>query len=116
MPSETVTLDSSSDAMRMESCLQETVIRDFLFADDYALNAGTEPEMQNSMTKFSAACNNFGLTFSIKKTEVMHQPARGQIYTPPKILVKNQPLPNKQICLPAWNTRLDGPVTVYDGW
>ena len=49
--------------------------------------------MQDSMNKFATACDNFGLTISIKKTEVMYQPAPGQIYTPPQILVKNQPLP-----------------------
>ena len=49
--------------------------------------------MQDSMNKFSTACDNFGLTISIKKTEVMYQPAPGQIYTLPQILVKNQPLP-----------------------
>ena len=70
------------------------MIRDFLFADDCALNAGTEQDMQDSMNKFSTACDNFGLTISMKKTEVMmYQPAPDQIYTPPQILVKKQPLP-----------------------
>ena len=70
--------------------VKETMIRDFLFADDCALNAGTEQEMHDSMNKFSTACDNFGLmTISIKKTEVMYQSAPGQIYTPPQILVKN---------------------------
>ena len=31
--------------------------------------------MQAEMDSFSAACNNFGLTISTKKTEVMFQPA-----------------------------------------
>lgn len=52
--------------------VKKTVLRDFLFAHDYALNAVSEPEMQASMDKFSRACDNFGLTINIRKTEAMH--------------------------------------------
>ncbi len=58
--------------------VKETVLRDFLFADDCALNASNEQEMQAEMDSFSTACNNFGLTISTKKTEVMYQPAPEQ--------------------------------------
>lgn len=44
-------------------------IRDFLFADDCALNARSEANMQLSLNKFITACSDFGLT---KKTEVLH--------------------------------------------
>ena len=54
--------------------VKETVLRDFLFDDDCIFNAGSEPEMQAVLEKFSTAGNNFGLTISTKKTEVMHQP------------------------------------------
>ena len=43
--------------------------------------------MQHSVDKFSNACNNFGLTISTKKTEVMHQPAPGKAYIEPSISV-----------------------------
>ena len=43
-----------------------------LFADDCALNANTEKKMQQEMDCFSRACDNFGLTISTKKTEVMY--------------------------------------------
>ena len=33
--------------------------------------------MQSSVVKFLMVCDNFGLTLSTKKTEVMHQPAPG---------------------------------------
>ena len=72
--------------------VKETVIRDFLFADDCALNASGEQEMQEGLDQFSAACDNFGLTISIKKTEVMHQPAPGKQYREPHITVKGQKL------------------------
>jgi hypothetical protein len=68
------------------------IIRDFLFADDCALNAASEADMQHSVDKFSDACTNFGLTISTKKTEVMHQPAPGKPYIEPNIIVNGQRL------------------------
>ena len=55
-------------------------LRDFLFADDCALNAGRAEDMQHSVELFSNACSNFGLTISTKKTEVMYQPAPKNTY------------------------------------
>ena len=72
--------------------VKETVLRDFLFADNCALNASDEQEMQAEMDSFSAACNNFGLTISTKKTEVMFQPAPGNQYHEPQITVNRQTL------------------------
>ena len=46
--------------------VKQTVIRDFLFADDCALNATSEHKMQDSLDRFSTAYNNFGLTISTK--------------------------------------------------
>ena len=54
-------------------------INDFLFAD-----------MQYSIDKFAEACNNFGLTISTKKTEIMHQPAPGKTYAEPNITINGQ--------------------------
>ena len=67
-------------------------INDFLFADDCALNAATEADMQRSVDKFSEACNNFGLTISTKKTEVLHQPAPGKPYVESNITINGQRL------------------------
>uniref|UniRef100_A0A8C7WPE7 Reverse transcriptase domain-containing protein n=1 Tax=Oryzias sinensis TaxID=183150 RepID=A0A8C7WPE7_9TELE len=72
--------------------VKETVIRDLLFADDCALNAINEQDMQQEMDAFSSACDNFGLTINIKKTEVMYQPAPGKPYQEPNITVKGQRL------------------------
>ena len=71
--------------------VKETVLRLF-FADDCALNASDEHEMQVEMDSFSAACNNFGLSISTKKTEVMFQPAPGNQYYEPQISVNGQTL------------------------
>ena len=68
------------------------IIRYFLCADDCALNAGSEADMQRSVDKFSDACNDFGLTISIKKTEVMHQPAPGKPYIEPSVTANSQRL------------------------
>ena len=78
--------------LQAKTKVQEDVARDLLFADDCALNALTEPDMQGSMDLFSNACDDFGLTISTKKTEVMHQPAPGDAYAEPSISVKGEKL------------------------
>lgn len=67
-------------------------INDLLFADDCALNAAPEAGKQHSIDKFSDCCNNFGLTISTRKAEVMHQPAPGKPYVEPNISVNGQRL------------------------
>ena len=65
--------------------VQVNQARDFLFADDCALNASCEENMQASMDSFAEACQTFGLKISTAKTEVLHQPAPGTEYTKPVI-------------------------------
>nr|VZI27966.1 unnamed protein product [Spirometra erinaceieuropaei] len=60
--------------MNIQSRVSTTTIHEILFADDCALNATSEEEMQRSMDLFSAACENFGLVINTQKTVVMHQP------------------------------------------
>ena len=76
--------------LKARTKIQVSTINDFLFADDCALNADSEFNMQRSVDKFSEACNNFGLTISTKKTEVMHQPAPRNSYTEPNITINGQ--------------------------
>ena len=78
--------------LQAKSKVKEATVRDLLFANDCALNASSEPEMQQSMNKFSSACDSFGLTISTKKTEVMFQPAPRNAYTEPSITVKGETL------------------------
>lgn len=59
---------------KAKTLLRQAIIRDLLFADDAALCATSHEEAQLLVDKFSAACKAFGLTISIKKTEVIHQP------------------------------------------
>ena len=68
------------------------MIRDLRFADDCALNANNEQKMQLEMDGFSTACDNFGLTISTKKTEVMSQSATGNPYQEHDSTVKRKRL------------------------
>ena len=70
----------------------QTLVREFLYADDADLVAHTEQEMQTIMDLFSNACTAFGLTISLKKTVVMFAPAVGQAYIEPNILVQGKRL------------------------
>lgn len=81
---------STSDGCK--TMVQSDTINDLLFTDDSALNATSETNMQHSVDKFSDACNNFDLTISTKKTEVMHQLAPGKPYVEPNITINNQRL------------------------
>ena len=74
------------------SKVNEAKIRDLLFADDCALNAATEQEMQREVDQFSSACDDFGLIINAQKTEVMFQLALEKPYHKPHILVKRQSL------------------------
>ena len=65
---------------------------EMLFADDCALIASTESEMQHSIDLFADACSRFGLTISIKKTEVIFQPAPGKPYIDPDIKINGKTL------------------------
>ena len=60
---------------QVKSKAEKDLVRDFLFADDCALNDATETKMEQSMTRNAASCRDFGLTISTRKTEVMFQPA-----------------------------------------
>ena len=72
--------------------MKEASVRDVLFADDCALNASSETEIQQSRSRFSSVCDSFGLTISTKKTVVMFQPASRNAYSEPSITVKGATL------------------------
>ena len=48
--------------------------------------------MQGAVDRMSKACDNFQLTISTKKTEVVHQPAPGKPYSEPTFTVNGQKL------------------------
>ena len=54
--------------LQAKTKVQKEIARDFLFFNDCALNAGTQPNMQKSLIRFAKARVHFGLTIGIKKT------------------------------------------------
>ena len=59
--------------LRAKTKVREVLIRDTLFADDAAVEAHTQEELLSLMDCFSQACKDFGLTISLKKTNVLGQ-------------------------------------------
>lgn len=68
--------------------LSHHLIRDLLFADDAAIVSHTSQGLQRLLDDFSKACDAFGLTISVKKTEVLVQ----NVTSTPSINVNNQTL------------------------
>ena len=65
-----------------------------MFADDCALAAHSESELQCLATCFSSAAKAFGLTVSNQISVVMHQPAPATCGTEPSISIDNATLKN----------------------
>ena len=63
------------------------LITELLFADDCVLLAHTEEALQHIDNRFSDAVKNFGLTISLKETEVLYQPPPRVAYSPPHISI-----------------------------
>ena len=62
--------------LRSKTKVRKVLIREMLFADDAALVAHTEEALQRMADQLSDACKQFGLTISIKKTNVCAQDVR----------------------------------------
>lgn len=73
--------------LQAHSKTQERLIRDLLFADDAALVAHTEQALRRITTCFADAVQLFGLEVSLKKTEVLYQPAPLEEYHLPHITI-----------------------------
>ena len=71
--------------------MQTDVVDKLLYADDLAENAKSEEKMQGAVDRIPKACDNFQLTISTKKIEVVHQPVPGKPYSEPTITV-NAPI------------------------
>ena len=78
--SEGIYLHSRSDGklfniarLRAKTKIHRVLVRELLFADDAALVSHTESGLQDLVSSFSVACNDFGLKISLTKTEIMKQ-------------------------------------------
>ena len=86
--------------LQAKSKMQTAVLDEFLFADDMAKGAQTEEMMQKGVGQVSDSCGNYDLTTSIKKTDVVYQPAPGKPNNEPTITVKGQKLQVVDVHLP----------------
>ena len=81
--------------LKAKTKVLEALVRDFLFADDCALVAVNEPDLQELASCLSEAAKAFGLTISLRKTEVMPQLAPGLTPPPePSIVIEGTKLNN----------------------
>ena len=59
--------------LRAKTKVKLKCMQDLLFANDAAVVAHSAEELQQFVNYFSKACQDFGLTISLKKTQVMGQ-------------------------------------------
>ena len=76
--------------LRANSKVFVAVVRDLLYADDCDLVSHTERGLQLLVDCFDAACDIFGFSINIPKTKVMFQPAPGNPFVKPVIVIKNK--------------------------
>ena len=76
--------------LQAKSKVPTEVLDEFLFADGMAKCAPTKEKTQKCVDQVSY--ESYDLTISIKKTEVVYQPAPGKPYKEPTITVKGQRL------------------------
>ena len=74
--------------LRAKTKVRQVLIRDMLFADDAALVAHSQEQLQRLIDQFSRACTDFSLTISLKKTNVMGQ----GVENPPSISISDYEL------------------------
>ena len=80
-----------------KTAVYKTFIRELLYADDCALIAHAQQELQDMLSRFSSAVSKFGLTISLKKTEVVFQRSSKSRNTPdPEIKIGDTTLAIKE--------------------
>ena len=86
------------------------LIRELLFANDAALASHSEAGLQRLVDKLSHACKEFGLTVSLKKTNILAQDAE----TTPVITINNTELEVVDSHLPRVNSVKQGVARCRD--
>ena len=74
--------------LKARNKLSLLLLGELLFADDCALIAHNGDELQSILNDFARVASSYGLTISIKKTEVMPQPKLGNSPQDPVIMKK----------------------------
>nr|VZI19405.1 unnamed protein product [Spirometra erinaceieuropaei] len=78
--------------MHFQSRVSAAAVHKLLFADDSALNATSEGDMQGGMGLFAVACDSFGLIINTEKMVVRHQPPPDADYVAAQINVNGAKL------------------------
>ena len=76
-------------SLKAKPKIQTSLITNLLYTDDYALVAHSLADIQHIKTRFAEAAKQFGLTISLKKTEVLLQPKPHSTYTRPVVQINN---------------------------
>ena len=76
--------------LRAKTKVTLALIRELLYANDCAIVAHSQHDLQQLVDTLSVATKRYGLTISIKKTEVLFQPARGSTASTPKIEIEGK--------------------------
>ena len=85
--------------MRASTKVFEQVLHEFLYADDCALEAHNQQDIQLITDKFAEAARKYGLAINTKKMEVMFQLASRNACIVPNVSVDGVPLkPVKEFC------------------
>ena len=79
---------------KAKSKISRTSIVELQYADDNAIVAHTETELQSILDAFARAYKLLGLSINVKKTKVLHQPPPDSSITPPTITINNTVLEN----------------------
>ncbi|VDL91247.1 unnamed protein product [Schistocephalus solidus] len=101
--------------MHFHSCVSTANIHEHLFADDRALNAKTEGDMQRSLDIFAAVCDKLGLRINTEKTAIMHQRPPNTTYNAARINLNGTELKSVDTLTNldsnlSRNTKIDGEV------
>ena len=87
--------------LKAKTKVKATSIVDLQYADDCAIAAHTEADLQNTLDAFSEAYQLLGLTVNVTKTKVIFQPAQPLTATAPNIDIEGTILEKRrQLCLP----------------
>ena len=80
--------------LKAKTKVKATSIVDLQYADDCAIAAHTEADLQNTLDAFSEAYKLLGLTVNVTKTKVLFQPAQPLTATAPNIANEGTTLEN----------------------
>ena len=80
--------------LKAKTKVKATSIVDLQYADDCAIAAHTEADLQNTLDAFSEAYTLLSLTVNVTKTKVIFQPAQPLTATAPNIEIEGTTLEN----------------------